>query len=144
MPSDRNERLELVLESLAENEKKFSERFYQLFFERRPDTLVLFGAYSIAEQEEMMAETLRSLFALYSNEPWLEHNLRALGRSHAEYGVESEMYVSFVEVFVECGREVLGADLDAGREKVLTDSLTKICEIMSRAGDSDLAGARSS
>ena len=46
-----------VLEKIAEQEEPFTERFYEIFFELRPDSLPLFGVHSISEREEMMRET---------------------------------------------------------------------------------------
>ena len=84
-----------VLEKIAEQEEPFTERFYEIFFELRPDSLPLFGVHSISEREEMMRETLRSLYAWSEAETWLGDYLDALGRSHAKYGVTSDMYDSY-------------------------------------------------
>ena len=90
-----------ALEMFARQEAQITERFYEIFFERRPDTLELFGAHSISEREEMMRETLRSLHAFYEGQDWLEGNLAALGKSHWEYGVTQDMYSSFVDSLLD-------------------------------------------
>lgn len=124
-----------VLEAISENEALFSERFYEIFFAIRPDARALFGAYPIAEQEEMMRETLRSLHAWLEAEPWLDLNLVALGRSHAEYGVTSDMYAPFVDAMLECSREQFGERLGERGENALRSALVEIAHAMRDAGE---------
>lgn len=120
-----------ALEALSDDEKRLTEALYPLFFERRPDARPLFGVHALAEREEMVRETLRSLFALAEGEPWLEGNLEALGRSHFEYGVESDMYADFVRAFVD----VAPARLDARARAALESGLARITDTMRRAGE---------
>jgi hypothetical protein len=120
-----------VLEALAAQEGKITEALYPLFFERRPDARPLFGVHAIAEREEMIRETLRSLLALADGERWLAGNLEALGRSHFEYGVTGDMYGDFVDAFVE----VSAPGLDEAKREVLRSGLARIADSMRRAGD---------
>jgi hypothetical protein len=120
-----------VLETLAAQEGKLTEALYPLFFERRPDAKPLFGVHAIAEREEMIRETLRSLLALAEGESWLAGNLEALGRSHFEYGVTGDMYGDFVDAFVE----VAAPGLDEAKREVLRRGLARIADSMRRAGD---------
>jgi hemoglobin-like flavoprotein len=129
-----------ALELVGANEARLTQRFYEIFFERRPDVLPLFGAYSLAEREEMIHETLRSILDFLELEPWLDGNLIALGRSHAEYGVENDMYPPFVDAFVECATEVSGGAFDARAERALRSALERITWIMSEAGEAHCAG----
>jgi len=127
--------LPIVLEKLAEQEARLAERFYEVFFALRPDSVPLFGVHSISEREEMIAETLRSLYAWAEGEPWLGDNLDALGRSHFEYGVTGDMYPSFVDAMLECVRELLGTFLDAEKTHDLRIALEAVCKRMRLAGD---------
>jgi hypothetical protein len=120
-----------VLETLAAHEAKITEALYPLFFERRADARPLFGVHAIAEREEMIRETLRSLLALADGESWLAGNLEALGRSHFEYGVTGDMYGDFVDAFVE----VAAPGLDESRRGVLRRGLAQIADAMRKAGD---------
>ncbi len=120
-----------VLEALAAQEGKITDAIYPLFFDRRPDARPLFGVHALAEREEMIRETLRSLLALAEGESWLAGNLEALGRSHFEYGVTGDMYGDFVDTFVEVAAP--GLD-DAGRE-VLRRGISRIADSMRQAGD---------
>jgi hypothetical protein len=120
-----------VLEALAAQEGKLTEALYPRFFERRPDAKPLFGVHAIAEREEMIHETLRSLLALSEGEAWLAGNLEALGRSHFEYGVTGDMYGDFVDAFVE----VAGPGFEDAGRAVLRRGLERIADSMRRAGD---------
>jgi len=120
-----------LLETLGERESKIGEALYPAFFARRPDACPLFGVHALAEREEMVRETFRSLLALAEGQPWLAGNLAALGKSHAEYGVTGDMYPDFVEVLVE----VAAADLERGRQAVLAEALSRITDAMRQAGD---------
>ena len=119
-----------ALEVIAEGEARFTERFYEIFFERRPDTRPLFGLYSLSEQEEMMRETLRSLHALAEGETWLKGNLSALGASHEEYGVTGDMYPAYVDAMLECAKELMGDVLDADAQQALRSGLDSVTSVM--------------
>lgn len=131
-----------VLGALAETEKKLVEQLYPDFFARRPDAQPLFGVHALAEREEMVRETLRSLLALADGEPWLAGNLAALGRSHFEYGVTGDMYGDFVEVFVEVAARVAG--LSPSDAQTLRAGIGEIASAMRRAGDALAAPAGNS
>ena len=142
-----NSALMRALIAIAEREAVFTERFYVILFEQRPDTRELFGAYPLAEQEEMMRETLRSMSSLLefgsyevaqaaspdeekSELGWLSINLRALGVSHIEYGVTPDMYDSYRLALIDCAREVLGKQLDASAEAALDSAIRHVCNLM--------------
>jgi hemoglobin-like flavoprotein len=126
-----------ALEGISLHEARFTERFYEIFFERRPDTLPLFGPHAIAEREEMIRETLRSLHALCEQESWLEGNLVALGRSHWEYGVCTDMYDSYVEVLIDCARETVGDEIDETGLLALRLGILEVAHQMSAAGEDE-------
>jgi hemoglobin-like flavoprotein len=128
--------LHRVLERLAEQESGFCERFYCLFFARCPDAVPLFGVHSIAEREEMIHETFRSLHAYCDGEPWLGDNLDALGRSHAEYGVTEGMYDAYCDVWVDCSREVMDPKLTDSGSDALKRAIFEICQRMLAAAES--------
>jgi len=125
------EKLVEALEALSAHEKKLTEDLYPRFFARRPDAQPLFGVHALAEREEMVRETLRSLYALSEGESWLVTNLEALGRSHAEYGVTSDMYADFVDSFVE----VAPGGLEAAQRDALRLGLERITDVMREAGE---------
>ncbi len=104
------EHLLASLDRLSGREPQLVEQFYALFFERHPEVTELFGKHSLSEQEEMVRETLVSMVAHVEKEPWLQTNLEAMGKSHAEYGVEDRMYDWMVECMLDAVERILGAD----------------------------------
>ncbi len=119
-----------AVEAIVGEDARFMERFYALFFERRPDTRPLFGVHAESEREEMLRETIRSLVALAEEEPWLDGNLMALGRSHAEYGVEAEMYESFARTFLDCANESADGPLDDAAAQALEAGIREVSRRM--------------
>ncbi len=102
------------LDRLSGRESELVHQFYTLFFERHPEVTKLFGEHSLSEQEEMVRETLVSVVGYVEREPWLQTNLEAMGKSHAEYGVEDRMYDWMVECMLDALERILGPD---GRDK---------------------------
>jgi hemoglobin-like flavoprotein len=127
--------LRKVLERLAEHEARFTETFYELFFARRPDTLPLFGVHSVAEREEMIHETFRSLYALCEGEEWLDGNLAALGHSHEEYGVTPDMYDSYCDALIDCSHEILGDQLTETESAALRVAIAEVTRRMSPSSE---------
>ena len=121
-----------LLEKVASKEALFIERFYEIFFQLRPDALPLFGVHSIAEREEMMQETLRSIYSLAQGDSWLKGNLQALGHSHHEYGVTADMYDSYCDTMLECTREVLGDQFSDVEAAVLRHAVEQVATTMSQ------------
>ena len=94
----------------------------------------------------MMRETLHALATLADDglalvasndaietigEPgWLVENLRALGVSHAEYGVTPDMYDSYRVAMSDCTREVVGDQLDLAAEAALDIAVARACDTM--------------
>ena len=124
-----------LLCKLADCEALFTERFYPILFALRPDVRPLFGVHPMAEQEEMMRETLRSLHGWLDGEPWLAGNLEALGRSHWEYGVTDDMYDSFIDAMLACSLETISDAFDDERQTVFRAALHVALEPMRAAGN---------
>jgi len=131
-PGDRASLLR-VLEKIASIEARFTDCFYEVFFGRRPDTLPLFGLHSISEREEMMRETLHSLHALAHGESWLAGNLAALGKSHVEYGVTTDMYDSYCDTMIDCARQTLEEPLSDLESAALRLAIVEVARQMSGA-----------
>ena len=122
------------LDQLSGHEPEFVQQFYALFFERHPEVTKLFGKHSLSEQEEMMQETLVSLVAVVENEPWLQTNLEAMGKSHAEYGVEDHMYDWMLECMLDALERTLGADYLDEYGPAWRSALGHLTDVMRAAG----------
>jgi hemoglobin-like flavoprotein len=134
-----NELLMASLESLSAQEAEIVERFYPLFFTRHPEVCELFGEHGISEREEMIRETLASVVAHVEDEPWLDENLEAMGRSHEEYGVEGPMYEGYVACLLDTLEAVAGADWTPGHREAWGAALERLADTMRRAGSATRA-----
>ena len=125
--------LHASLEALAGKEEELTERFYPLFFARHPEVQPLFGEHGVSEREEMIRETLASVLAHADDEPWLDGNLEAMGRSHAEYGVEGWMYEAFLACMLDVLEDTLGAAWSEPCDQAWSRALERLTRVMHRA-----------
>jgi hemoglobin-like flavoprotein len=79
-------------ELVVEREPQLTHRFYDILFQRYPQTLPLFRNNPRQEQEKMLTDMLVKIMDHLEDEPWLIDQLGALGRKHVDYGVTEEMY----------------------------------------------------
>jgi hemoglobin-like flavoprotein len=70
----------------------FVTRFYEILFERYPETQAMFPVDGRARQAEMLTGALVAVLDHLEDAPWLTDTLGALGAKHAGYGVKPEMY----------------------------------------------------
>ena len=129
------------LERLAGHEPHLVQCFFELFFGRHPEVRELFGEHGISEQEEMIRETLASVLAHLDDEPWLDGNLEAMGKSHREYGVEDPMYDDFLACMLEALARVTGDEWDHRRAEAWRRALERLTDVMRRAGRKAAAAA---
>jgi len=71
---------------------KFISRFYEILFERYPQTRPLFSPSGAVRQAEMLTGALVAVLDHLEDAPWLQDTLGALGEKHVGYGVTREMY----------------------------------------------------
>ena len=88
----------------------FTDRFYEILFERYPDARSLFGRRSQRAQSQMLAQALTAVLDHLEDSPWLAETLGALGAKHVEYGVTAEMYDWVGEALIATLAEVAGND----------------------------------
>lgn len=79
-------------EVVATANPKFISRFYEILFERYPQTKSLFTPGNQARQAEMLTGALVAVLDHLEDAPWLAQTLGALGAKHVDYGVTREMY----------------------------------------------------
>jgi len=71
---------------------KITTRFYEILFERYPQTQAMFPVANRARQAEMLTGALVAVMDHLEDAPWLTDTLGALGEKHLDYGVTREMY----------------------------------------------------
>ena len=79
-------------EVVATANPKFISRFYEILFERYPQTRAMFPRGGEARQAEMLTGALVAVLDHLEDAPWLTDTLGALGAKHVGYGVTREMY----------------------------------------------------
>src|SRR5689334_17981346 len=87
---------------------KLTTRFYEVLFERYPQTQALFPIANRARQAEMLTGALVAVLDHLEDAPWLRATLGALGAKHVGYGVTPEMYNWVGASLLETLAEVAG------------------------------------
>lgn len=102
---------------VANANPKFIHRFYEILFERYPQTRPLFPVNGMARQEEMLTGALVAVLDHLEDAPWLSETLGALGAKHVGYGVKREMYdwvgASLLATLAEVAGPAWTPELDA-------------------------------
>src|SRR4051812_21572546 len=79
-------------EPVVELSPNLTHRFYEILFERFPQTRAMFGRHSGAAQEKMLTDALVAVMEHLEDGAWLGSTLGGLGAKHTGYGVTKEMY----------------------------------------------------
>ena len=77
---------------VATTNPNFTTRFYEILFDRYPQTQAMFPVGNRARQAEMLTGALVAVLDHLEDAPWLTETLGALGAKHVGYGVTREMY----------------------------------------------------
>ena len=77
---------------VATTNPRITTRFYEILFERYPQTQAMFPVANRARQAEMLTGALVAVMDHLEDAPWLTDTLGALGEKHVGYGVTREMY----------------------------------------------------
>ena len=78
---------------VVERQPDLTKRFYEVLFERYPQTRAMFGRHNApAKQEKMLQEALVAVLDHLEDAAWLQQTLGGLGAKHETYGVTREMY----------------------------------------------------
>jgi DNA-binding winged helix-turn-helix (wHTH) protein/hemoglobin-like flavoprotein len=108
--AQRTNELRAAFHAIAGDLPRVVARFYELLFARHPSTRALFTRSEPTVQRRMFGETLVALAEHADDEGWLDAHMTALGRRHAEYGVEDAMYAWVREAFLDAVREAAGRE----------------------------------
>ncbi len=77
---------------VVERAPNLTHRFYEILFERYPQTQQMFPVARRSGQERMLTEALVAVLDHLEDAPWLTGTLHALGAKHVDYGVTDDMY----------------------------------------------------
>lgn len=77
---------------VVERSPNLTHRFYEILFERYPQTVAMFPEGRRQRQEGMLTEALVAVMDHLEDAPWLTSTLHGLGAKHVDYGVTDEMY----------------------------------------------------
>lgn len=86
------ELLRSSFELVVERSPHLTHRFYEILFERYPETQSMFAPSRRQAQESMLTSALVAVMDHLEDAPWLQNTLQALGAKHVAYGVTNEMY----------------------------------------------------
>jgi len=104
-------------EVVATANPAFIARFYEILFDRYPQTRAMFPPGGTARQAEMLTGALVAVLDHLEDAPWLRDTLGALGAKHVDYGVTREMYdwvgASLLATLAEVAGPAWTAELEA-------------------------------
>jgi len=119
---------------VAEHEAELTDQVYESLFAKRPDAVELFGTYSRANQQRMMAETLTAVLNMLDQEHWLGEYVHAMGLRHQfSYETPTDMYPPYAEAMLEALAAVSGSDWTPELERSWKAALDKVNEMMTAA-----------
>ena len=119
------------LVEVSEHESELTDRVYESLFAKRPDAVELFGAYSRANQQRMMAETLAAVLNMLDQEHWLGEYVHAMGSRHQfSYETPTDMYPPYAEAMLEALAAVSGSDWTPELERSWRAALDRLNEMM--------------
>jgi hemoglobin-like flavoprotein len=117
-------------ELVAEREPDLTTRFYEVLFERYPQSRALFHRRPPEVQEVMLQQALVAVLDHIEDADWLEDTLRGLGAQHVTYGVTDEMYDWVSESLLATVAEAAGDEWNAELSESWTAALDAITGIM--------------
>ncbi len=131
--TDKARMLRDTLEA-ALTDDTFGKRFYQHLFEAHPEARALFKRNSEGAQQKMFAQKLCAIVDAIEDESAFAAEARAIARSHAEYGVRSEMYTWVGNALIQTLREAAGAEWSAEAERAWTEAYERLSHTVIAAG----------
>jgi hemoglobin-like flavoprotein len=120
---------------VAEQETALASRFYEILFERYPQTRAMFGP-RVAQQAKMLTQALAAVVEHLEDSAWLGTTLHALGAKHVEYGVRDEMYDWVGECLIAALAEIAGPAFTPRVKDAWIAAYGAIAELMKRGAAS--------
>lgn len=136
------EQRQLVRDTWAEllpDAQRAGELFYTRLFESAPHLRALFRG-DMATQQQRLMDMLGTVVGCLDELDAVEPRLEALGRRHAEYGVEDAHYEAFREALVWTLQVLLGPDLTPRAEEAWTRLYDRLAAAMRRGAASAAPG----
>lgn len=116
------------------------ERFYELLFQRLPETRPLFPA-DMKLQRERVAIAVSTIVTNAEQSGLLEPMLRDIGARHLNYGVKESHYPVFAQTLLDALAESLGDRWTPDVQTAWTQSISSVCDIMIRGARMAVAPA---
>ena len=117
-------------ELVVERSPHLTHRFYEILFERYPQTQAMFPVERRASQEGMLTGALVAVMDHLEDAPWLTSTLHALGAKHIDYGVTDEMYGWVGDALLRTLAEVAGSAWTPETEAAWTAAFGAIAGLM--------------
>ncbi len=117
-------------ELVVERSPELTRRFYEILFERFPQTRLMFRRNNPAQQEKMLTSALVAVVDRLEDATWLTSTLRALGARHVDYGVTDEMYGWVGECLLATLAEVAADDWTPRYAKAWQEAYAAISGLM--------------
>ncbi len=99
--------LQSSLDFILQNTERFSDRFYNKVFSRKPEVKKLFHT-DMKTQGRLVTHMIAGIVYSLSRPEHLKMGLSNLGKSHEKYGVRKEYYPIVLECLMETIREEMG------------------------------------
>jgi hemoglobin-like flavoprotein len=135
------ETLRSSFERVIERSPNLTQRFYEVLFNKYPQTRRMFGRHSGAKQEKMLADALTAVIDNLENAPWLSSTLMGLGGKHAGYGVTDEMYAWVGDALLFTLAEAEGEDWTPDVAQAWIAAFGAIASLMQEGARRALASA---
>jgi hemoglobin-like flavoprotein len=121
------------LEQIVQDETALTKRFYEILFTRYPAARPLFGRRSEEAQARMLQDAIVAVVEHLDSDRWLTTHLRALGRTHNDYGVTPVMYAWVGECLIAALKDLSGERWTAELESAWAGVYGRISNIMIEA-----------
>ncbi|HEV8246601.1 MAG TPA: globin domain-containing protein [Polyangiaceae bacterium] len=124
------ELLRSSFEMVVDRAPNLTQRFYEILFQRYPQTREMFPPTRREKQENMLTQALVAVMDHLEDAPWLVSTLHALGARHVGYGVTNEMYSWVGSSLLSTLREVAGDDWTPELENAWGAAYWAIADLM--------------
>jgi hemoglobin-like flavoprotein len=133
--------LRTSFDMVVERSPQLTHRFYEILFERYPQTQSMFPAGRRSRQEGMLTEALVAVLDHLEDAPWLTSTLHGLGAKHVDYGVTDEMYGWVGDALLRTLAEVAGDAWSPELEQAWGAAFGAIASLMQEGARLSGAGA---